>query len=54
MNEREKEELRVLLNNIIEAFGYWNEIDEEVARYIKEKAKEKVNGDLLDGVVLYG
>jgi hypothetical protein len=43
-----------LMAYIIEAFGYWNEIDEEVARYIKEKAKQKVNGiDLLDGVVLY-
>lgn len=39
---------------IIEIFGHWNEIDEKVAKYIKEKALEKINGiDLLERDALY-
>jgi len=39
---------------IIEIFGYWNEIDEKVAKYIKEKALEKIIGiDLLERDALY-
>lgn len=43
-----------LIAYLIETFGYWDQLDEKICNYIKEKAREKPEGiDLLRGYKLF-